>query len=90
MALNIKDPETELLATQVAELAHETKTRAIRAALAERKERLALMAAGGDPAGDLRRFLEQEVWPQIPDDIVGTGISRAEREEILGYGKGGV
>ena len=42
MALNIKDPETERLASEVASMTGESKTRAIRKALEERKERLAL------------------------------------------------
>ena len=39
MALNIKNPEVERLATEVAQLARETKTEAIRRALEERKAR---------------------------------------------------
>jgi antitoxin VapB len=39
MALNIKNPEVERLATEVALLARETKTEAIRRALEERKAR---------------------------------------------------
>jgi antitoxin VapB len=42
MALNIKDPETVRLAAEVAALAGETKTGAVRQALKERKERLLL------------------------------------------------
>ena len=42
MPLNIKDPVTERLAAEVARLAGETKTGAIRTSLLERKERLAL------------------------------------------------
>ncbi|MCA1672325.1 MAG: type II toxin-antitoxin system VapB family antitoxin, partial [Actinobacteria bacterium] len=44
MALNIKDPETERLATEVAALAGETKTAAVRVALRERLERLHALA----------------------------------------------
>ena len=40
VALNIKDPETERLASEVAALTGETKTRAVREALVERKHRL--------------------------------------------------
>ena len=35
------------------------------------------------------RFLEEEVWPQIPPELLGKGISKEEEEEILGYGKEG-
>ena len=40
MALNIKDSETEQLAGEVASLAGESKTGAVRQALRERKSRL--------------------------------------------------
>ena len=46
MALNIKDPETERLATEVAAMAQETKTGAVRQALRERRDRLRLQASG--------------------------------------------
>jgi antitoxin VapB len=90
MALNIKDPETEQLAAQVAALAGETKTRAVKTALRERKERLAARVTERDRAHDLRRFLTDEVWPQVPEDVLGKPISRAEREAILGYGPHGL
>jgi hypothetical protein len=41
-------------------------------------------------AARVRRFLEKEVWPSIPPALRGTTISKAEREEILGYGPEGV
>jgi antitoxin VapB len=52
VALNIKDPETERLAAEVASLARESKTAAIRQALRDRKRRLIL--AQGAPAGATR------------------------------------
>ena len=90
MALNIKDQETERLAAEVAALAGETKTRAVRVALSERKERLARRFPRRDRDGRLRHFLKREAWPQVPDGAIGKPISRAEREEILGYGPEGV
>jgi antitoxin VapB len=90
MALNIKDPETERLAAEVAALTAETKTGAIRVALQERKERLTAHAARGSRSRRLRRFLTDEAWPQIPADVLGAEPSRAERERILGYGPDGV
>ncbi|MGD0715762.1 MAG: type II toxin-antitoxin system VapB family antitoxin [Gaiellaceae bacterium] len=89
MALNIKDPETERLAAEIAALTGESKTGAIRVALRERKERLALQ----DPADRgrmLRRWLEQELWPSLPAEALDGEISKAEREQILGYGEHGV
>jgi antitoxin VapB len=90
MALNIKDPATERLAAEVAAMAGESKTRAVRVALEERRARLRLRAVRRDPAGDLLRFLREEVWPQIPRRALGKRLTRRERERILGYGPDGV
>lgn len=88
MALNIKDPDTEQLAAKVAALAGETKTRAINIALHERLDRLT--AAGQARTERLHRFLTDEAWPQIPETVLGTGLSKEQREAILGYGPEGV
>lgn len=90
MALNIKDLETERLAAEVAALTSETKTRAISVALRERKARLTAARAAADRGERLRRFLTDEAWPQLPEDVLGTALSKREREEILGYGPEGV
>jgi antitoxin VapB len=88
MALNIKEPETERLATEVAALAGETKTSAVRVALRERLDRL-LRASAEDPVDRLHRFLVDEAWPQVPVELRG-GLTKREREVILGYGPEGV
>lgn len=91
MALNIKDPVAERLAAEVAELAHENKTEAIRNALQERKERLELKHGRSGRSGDFRHFLETEIWPLIPEEALGEPrMTKAEREEILGIGPDGV
>jgi antitoxin VapB len=85
MALNIKDPETERLATELAALTGETKTRAVRVALEERTRRLAR------PRKPLLQYLEEDVWPYIPAELRGRPpLTKAEREEILGIGPEGV
>jgi antitoxin VapB len=88
MALNIKDPETEQLAAEVAALTGTTKTGAVRYAL-----RQALRALSGPSVGEreerLTRFLGEEIWPLIPPDQLGKPLTRAEREEILGFGEHG-
>jgi len=89
MALNIKDPDTVKLAAEVASLTGQTKTGAIRSALAERKERLAYGATKRDKLRDLRRLLEEEIWPSIPKAALGRKLSKRERERILGYGTEG-
>lgn len=90
MALNIKDPVTERLATEVSSMTGESKTRAIRKALEERKERLAYQVHGREKGAELRRFLEEEVWPQLPKSVRGRRLSRKEEDAILGYGRKGV
>ena len=88
MALNIKDPETERLATELAALTGETKTRAVRIALEERAERLGKRESAG---ARMVRVLEEEIWPQIPAELRGRPpLTKAEREAILGYGRDGV
>lgn len=90
MALNIKDEEAVRLAGEVARLAGESKTRAVKVALDERRERLTLARGHRDHGAELRRFLEQEVWTQVPHEALGRPLSRSEREAILGYGPEGV
>jgi antitoxin VapB len=90
MALNIKNPEVERLAAQVADLTGESKTEAVRRALAERYARLRVRVDDAGRADRIRRFLEREVWSRIPEDQSGRMPDRAERERILGYGEGGV
>lgn len=90
MPLNIKNSEVEQLATEVAAMARESKTQAIRRALLDRKQRL--MLRRGNRARDerLRMLLENRIWPEIPPELLGRGISKEERERILGYGPDGV
>ena len=87
--LNIKNEEVERLVAEVARLAGETKTEAVRRALLERKQRLAhrLDTTGrGDRA---LRFLERVVWPLVPEAEMGRRLTAAEEDAILGYGPEG-
>jgi antitoxin VapB len=90
MALNIKDPVAEKLVAEVAALAGESKTEAVRVALRERRARLALPGVAAAKGERIRRFLEQEVWPTIPKRFLGKRVTKKERERILGYGPHGV
>ncbi len=65
MALNIKNAQVESLASEVAQLAGETKTEAIRRALEERRVRLSFQVVRENRAEELRGFLEREVWSVI-------------------------
>lgn len=89
MALNIKDPETERLAAEVAALTGESKTRAIRVALQERRQRLAFRVKRRSRKEELLRFLQRDVWPNVPPEERGRRLGRDEEEAILGYGPEG-
>lgn len=89
MALNIKNREVDRLADEVAGRTHVSKTEAVRQALAAR---LATLERSG-PTGRgrrLRAFLEHDVWPYLPQELLGTKVTREERERILGYDEAGV
>lgn len=88
--MNIKDEETEALAAEVAALASETKTRAVKVALLERRERRQVQTHRRTKAERLLRFLTEEARPQVPDELLGVRVSKEEREAILGYGPEGV
>ena len=89
MALNIKNREVEELAREVAELAGESKTEAIRRALAERRQRLTFRIARHDRRGQLMRLLENALWPAVPASELGRRLTREEEDAILGYGAEG-
>jgi len=88
MALNIKDSETERLAAEIAVVTQTTKTGAVRDALRERKAHLD--AGTEERHMELVRFMEEEIWPQIPSEMRGTAPTKAERETILGLAPDGV
>ena len=35
-------------------------------------------------------FLEKEIWPSVPRNLLGRPMTKKEREKILGYGRSGV
>lgn len=82
MSLNIKDAKTDKLAREVAELAGESITKAIRRALEERREKLKRQRR--------RRSLAQELdeigarCAALPD------LDKRSPDEILGYDKKGL
>jgi antitoxin VapB len=80
MALNIKDPEVDRLATELAAHLHTNKTAAIRHAL---HAQLALLQAHvGSGEEQLLDVMRTEIWPLLTDRAP---ITKREREEILGY-----
>ena len=89
MPLNIKNAAVERLAAEVARLTGESKTEAIRRALDERRRRLNGLSAEQRRRRVLR-FLEKKVWPTLPAGERGRRLTRAEEDDILGYGPAGV
>lgn len=89
MALNIKDPEAERLAAEVAALTGESKTGAVRTSLRERRERLRREETVEERRARLLRALE-EIWAQVPTELLDRPpLTKAEREAILGIGPEG-
>jgi antitoxin VapB len=89
MDLNFGDKETEKLAAEVAKLAGESEEEAVRRALRERRDRLAVRPGGERrrPKGGLRHFMETEIWPTLPaEQLGGPPMTKAERAKLLGYG----
>lgn len=89
MALNIKNARVERLAAELSRITGETKTEAIRRALEDRRARLSFKLRPIDRLKQVTQYLESEVWPNIPSRIRGKKITKAEREAILGIGRGG-
>jgi len=90
VALNIKNPEVERLAAEVARVTGETKTQAIKVALEQRRRRLLLGERADDRRARVLRFLEDEVWPLVPADVRARPLTSEEETAILGYGQEGV
>jgi antitoxin VapB len=88
MALNIKNPEVEQLASEVALLGGTSKTEAIRIALKESKEKALALLSDSGREERLLRFLESRVWPTIPPEASRTW-SKDEEDAALGYGEWG-
>jgi antitoxin VapB len=90
MALNIKNPQVEQLASEIAALTGESKTDVIRQILLERRQRLRQRVPGRDRRARIRRFMEREVWSRIPAAQTEHAPGREERERNLGCGPSGV
>ena len=90
MALNIKNSEVEQLVDEIVRLTGESKTEAIRKALDERRRRLQTQVVTPRSEARLLAFLEDEIWSQIPVELMGQPLTKEEEAAILGYGEAGV
>jgi antitoxin VapB len=82
MALNIRNPEAERLATALARLAGETKTEAVTRALRDRLARLRRERAGRRLADELDEIARQCARLKVKDF--------RSPDEILGYDEHGL
>lgn len=85
MALNIRNPEADALATELAELTGETKTEAVTTALRERLERTRRLRATRT-----RRRLVDEIAEIASHCSSLPRLGRRTDEEILGYDEHGL
>jgi antitoxin VapB len=83
MALNIKNQDVETLLENVVKITGESKTEAVRKALEERHQRLALRSMTPHLRNRLNNFLAEEIWPQIPAELLGSRLSKEEEEQLL-------
>ncbi len=90
MVLNIKNQDVESLLSCVVNMTGESKTEAVRKALEERWQRLTLRFMVRTSNDRLDAFLNEEIWSQIPAELLGTKLSKAEEDQILGMGEFGV
>ncbi|HEX4109165.1 MAG TPA: type II toxin-antitoxin system VapB family antitoxin [Solirubrobacteraceae bacterium] len=90
MALHVRDPVIDELVSKLVAVTGETKTAAVRQALIERCERVQAQGLSHDRAAHILGVLEQEIWPALGIEDTQMPFTKAEREEILGYGPGGV
>ncbi len=82
MALNIRHTETERLAEELSKLTGETKTEAVRRALADRLKRLHRDRSRGRLADELDRIAQRCARLPVRD--------RRPADEILGYDQDGL
>jgi antitoxin VapB len=84
MALSLKDPETDRLAREVAKLAGESLTEAVRKSLSERLARERLRA--GLPAQRLKEALDKlaQECAALPD------LDTRPTDEVIGYDESGL
>lgn len=80
MALNIKDPRTDRLARELAELTGESITTAARRALEERLERVRARQTVATSSDDLLAIIERGrarrvLDPRRPDEVIGYDAS---------------
>lgn len=81
---------TRLLVKKLVELTGETEHQAVHKALEERVLRLTGPVNAAERRQRVLDFLEKQVWRHIPPEQLGRTLTRAEEDDILGFGPEGV
>jgi len=89
MALNIKNEEVERLVAEVARRSGQSKTEAIKQAMKSQLVRLQASETKEERLAQIMHFLKAEVQPNVKPEYRGKAMTKAEREDILGYGPDG-
>lgn len=89
MGFHVDDPRLDRLVAEVARMTGESEADAMIHSLEERRDRLRAERIE-DKATRVRKVLEEKIWPLVPPEVLGKEVTKAEREEILGYGPTGV
>lgn len=89
MGFQSDSADVDRLAAEIAQMTGEDEASAVLRALEERRDRLRKQQVEAK-AARIRKGLEERVWPLVPPEALGRAVTKAEREEILGYGTDGV
>ena len=81
---------TRLLVRRLVELTGETERDAVHKAVEERHHRLTGPATPSERRQRVLTGLERSVWPSVPRQQLGKALTRAEEDDILGFGEEGV
>jgi hypothetical protein len=90
MAINIRNAKVERLADELADITGESRTATILHALEERRDRITVGPVRRPDLAQVLDFLQKEIWPTIPKNLLRRRVTKKKREQILGYGKRGV
>ena len=88
--LNSFQRESQLIADRIAELTGDPHDLVILRALQERLQRLTAPTSEAERAHLMMTSLETSLWRNTSAPALGTTITRAQEDEILGYGPEGV
>lgn len=89
LAMNLKNKEVELLASEVANLAGESKTEAIRQSLKDRKAKL-LSIATPQTRSERAESILAAFRASLSKPLSKIPLTREEEDEIHGFGPDGV